>query len=56
MDITEFRDLGSLHANLNQLNKFPKNVIQKDKALPLLYGLSASNIKTNLISLYDLYL
>jgi leucyl aminopeptidase len=48
MDITEFRDLGSLHANLKQENKFPKNATQKDKVLPLLNGLTASIIKANL--------
>jgi leucyl aminopeptidase len=48
MDITQFRDLGSLHAEPTSKNKFPTTVAQKHKLLPLLEDLDASNIKSNL--------
>ena len=48
MDVTEFRDLGSLHTKLNRKSKFPKTITQKDNVLPLLEDLTAPNIKANL--------
>lgn len=48
MDITAFRDLGSFHTKLNQKNKFPTAVAQKENILPLLEDLTGANIKANL--------
>lgn len=48
MDITEFRDLGSLHTMLVHKNKFPKAVAQKHKLFPLCEDLDSSKIKANL--------
>jgi leucyl aminopeptidase len=48
MDITNFRELGTLHTKSTQKNKFPTSVALKDKVLPLLDELTGSNIKTNL--------